>query len=307
MAFHPASVMRCLPMRVLLISLALNTAVKAGGQNLVLGVLEDVPGVYAGEPNSRHVRVLFQKAEKGWHAFPSKCHDQACLRTLSSQYPREVVWTVGFDGKPLNQVTARTLQDFRFYGHVGFQDVTAGSVPTVGKKSSEYGGFTGDAVYRPLVTNSRAYFKDPQSWRPAKLAPELVAAARQQFRSRFPKATNCRNPEENIARPWKYRDEDIKVAKAYSSNDNWSLAELSLTGNACDGEFQDEFHGQWYLIDPSGTVRFLGTDMWLVDAGDYDNCGKSEVLFSIDGDNKGGYKLFYDDFRKQESFEFHYH
>lgn len=47
--------------------------------------------------------------------------------------------------------------------------------------------------------------------------------------------------------------------------------------------------------------------MSLVDAGDYDNDGKSEVVFSIAGDNLGGYVLFYDDFTKHATFEFSYH
>ena len=47
--------------------------------------------------------------------------------------------------------------------------------------------------------------------------------------------------------------------------------------------------------------------MWLVDAGDYDNDGKSEFLFCIDQYNRGGYKLFYDDFKKRAVFQFNYH
>jgi len=47
--------------------------------------------------------------------------------------------------------------------------------------------------------------------------------------------------------------------------------------------------------------------MWLVDAGDYDSDGKSELVFSIDGYNRGGYKLFYDDFSRFATFEFGYH
>ena len=43
-----------------------------------------------------------------------------------------------------------------------------------------------------------------------------------------------------------------------------------------------------------------------MDAGDYDNCGKSEVLFSIDQYNRGGYVFFYDDLKKQAVFEFSY-
>jgi hypothetical protein len=36
--------------------------------------------------------------------------------------------------------------------------------------------------------------------------------------------------------------------------------------------------------------------MWLVDAGDYGSDGNSELVFSIDDYNHGGYKLFYESF-----------
>jgi hypothetical protein len=47
--------------------------------------------------------------------------------------------------------------------------------------------------------------------------------------------------------------------------------------------------------------------MWLVDAGDYDNDGRSELVFSIDDYDLGGYRLFYDHFKKESVFEFSYH
>jgi hypothetical protein len=133
--------------RVLFMILALaSVAASALGQDILLGVLEDVPGVYAGEPNSSRVRVAFRKTGKEWKAFPSEYSDQACLKTLSSQYPREVDWTVGFDGRSLGRVKAQTPRSFDFYSHVGLQEVTAGPVPTIGKRSPEYGDFTSAPV-----------------------------------------------------------------------------------------------------------------------------------------------------------------
>jgi len=184
-----------------------------------------------------------------------------------------MTWTIAFDGRNLGTITARTPSHFKFYSEIGIEAITSQSqVPTVGKKSIDYSGSLHTPLYRPLIAVSQPNVSDPEEWKRAQLSRELIAAARQQFRIKFPKGTNCRNPEENVPKPWKYRDEDIQVTKAYSSKDSWSLIELNLTGNACDGEqgSQDEYHGQWYVIEPSGMVRFLGSDMWLVDAGDYD-------------------------------------
>jgi len=276
--------------------------------NVVLGLLEDIPGEYAGESDFRAVRAVFKKVGDDWHAFPTRTKSYHDLDTLPESYPKEMAWTIAFDGRNLGRITSQTPPHFKFYDETGIEYIRShGQVPTVGRKSSEYAGFLDTPVYRPLVALSQPNVSDPEQWKAAELSPALIAAARQQFRTKFPTASNCRNPEENVPRPWKYRDEDIHVAKAYSSKSGWSLVELKLTGNACDGSFQDAFHGQWFVVGVSGDVRFLGTDMWLVDAGDYDNCGESEVLFSTDGYNEGGYRLFYRGFTQKAEFIFHYH
>jgi len=37
------------------------------------------------------------------------------------------------------------------------------------------------------------------------------------------------------------------------------------------------------------------------------NDGKSELVFSIDRENEGGYQIWYDNFTKHATFKFHYH
>ena len=300
--------MRLLFTRVLLVFVFLATvAFKARSQDVLLGILEDVPGIYEGEANSAHVRAVFQKIGKEWEAFPAKCSNQACLKTLPSQYPPEVVWTIGFDGRTLGRVTARTPKDFRLYSHVGLQDLSPGPVPIVGKRSTDYGGFTFAPAYRPLIANSRPYFKDRESWKPAQLSNDVVVILRERFRKKFPTVSNCKNPDENVAKPWPYRDEDIKIGKAYSSNKSWSVAPIQLGEWRCDGPSDDAFSGQWFVVSPTKEITFLGAAMWLVDAGDYDDDGKTEVVFSIDDYNRGGDELFYDDFKKHAIFKFSYH
>ncbi len=278
--------------------------------NVILGVLEDYPGKSPNQSDIQFVRVVFEKNAGDWHPFPTKTKSYHDLPSLTSSYPKEVTWTIAFDGRNLGRITSQPPQQYRYYSEIGMEYITShGPVPTVGKKSADYSGsMSNTQVYRPLVAISQPNFADPDQWKRSQLSPEQIAAARQQFRNKFPKASNCKNPEENILRLWKYRDEDIHVTKAYSSKDGSSLIELNLTSYACDGPYDGTgFIGQWYVIEPPGVVRFLGTDMWLVDAGDYDNDGKSEVLFSIDGYNEGGYRLFYQNFNKSAEFVFYYH
>jgi hypothetical protein len=283
-------------------------AAASSAQRLVLGALEDVPGSYAGEPNSRRVRVLFEKNGAQWQAFPSECTDETCLKSVSSKYPREVNWTIAFDGRDIGHITARTPKEFDLYSHVGLQEVmSSGPVPTVGKKSAEYGGFAGAAVYRPLVAVSEPNFKDPEVWKRSELPAGVIKDLRQQFRQKFPAVSNCTGRADAAGKPWPFKDENISILKAYSSNRNWSVAQVRLGPSRCDGPPDEAFLDYWFAISPANEIRLLDGGMWLVDAGDYDNDGKSELLFSIDRYDTGGYELFYDDFKKHVTFEFSYH
>ena len=292
---------------MLLLVLAGTTAF---GQNTILGALEDVPGNYTDTPNSRSVRVIFQKKGDDWQPFPSKCPAQDCLKKISSEYPGEVVWTIGFDGRILGRVTGKTPEDFVFYSHIGLQNIIGGhNIPTVGKRSTEYGGYIDAMVYRPLVANSQPQFKDPESWKPSQLPTDLTRLVRQGFRQKFPKL--CKVSKRNGAKvePFYYRDDDVRLGKAYISRKHWVLIRVWLhDAIGCgDAEAGSEIDDMWFVIDPLKSIRYLGEGMRLVDAGDYDNDGKSELLFSINRDNKGGYELFYHDFKSHAIFEFDYH
>jgi hypothetical protein len=291
-----------------LIPFAAFCSVRTLGQQIVLGVLEDNPGHYSGDPNPRAVRAVFKKNGPDWEPFPSHCPDQDCLKKIASNYPGEVTWTVAFDGKNLGQVTANTPKEYGWYSSVGQEEITSkGPVPTIGERSSDFAGWPDAPVYRPLMAISQPYFKDPESWKPAQLSSDLSTLLRGQFRKKFPKVTNCESPDENVPNPWSYRDQNIKILKSYSARNGWSIARLRLEEHRCDGPPDDSFSDQWFAISPDGQVRFLDHGMRLVDAGDYDNDGKSELVFSIDRYNHGGYELFYDDFEKHVTFEYNYH
>lgn len=276
---------------------------------IILGVLEDLPGRYAGDPNFRAVRVLFRKNGTDWRALPSDCRTPECLKTISSSYPQEVTWMIAFDGKRLGEVKAHIKPEFRYYSEIGLQDLpTDSTVPTIGSRSIDYSGFLERPVFRPLVANSKPYFKDPDTWKPTQVSPDVSALLRQQFRKKFPKLCRETKPESGKLTPYLYHDDEVAIRKAYSSRRGWMVANLHLEGIACDDvEAGFDIDDPWFVVSPNKSITHLDSGIWLVDAGDYDNDGKSELVFSIDRYNRGGYELFYDDFKKHAIFEFGYH
>jgi hypothetical protein len=283
---------------------------KVGAQTPVLGLLEEIPGVYEGEGSSRHVRVVFRKDSQGWLAFPCQCPDQPCLKTISSEFPRAVNWTISFDGRKVGKITARTPGEFKFYSHVGLQEiVNEGTIPTVGKRSLEFSGYRETPVHRPLIANAVPYFEDPDSWKPAQPTPEYAKLLRGQFRQKFPRLCRISKQDETKLETLPYRDGDIATVKGYRSRRGWWVVRLHLEGavDCNDVEAGFEIDDSWFTIDPQHAASYLDSGMWLVDAGDFDNDGKSELVFSIDRDNRGGYVLYYDDFRKHATFEYGYH
>jgi hypothetical protein len=284
------------------------TAIPSSDTSVILGVLEDGPADVAGRPNTRTVRVVFKKSGSDWVPFRSDCHDLNCLKSVAAEYPPVVTWTVAFDGKALGQITGHTPDKFHGYWRVGQQQITSKSlVPTVGRRSAEFSGFLGSDVYRPLAAVSQQNVSDPETWKPGTLSQKFTAALRREFRKHYPKL--CRSAGTGALQPFLYHDAEVKIIKSYTAKSGWALARLHLEEALDCDDTEAGFAGDdpWFVVHPQGSVKYLASGMWLVDAGDYDNDGKSELVFSVNEYNRGGYRIFYDEFRKHAEFAFSYH
>jgi hypothetical protein len=62
----------------------------------------------------------------------------------------------------------------------------------------------------------------------------------------------------------------------------------------------------WFYV-AGKEVRYLGSNMLLVDAGDYDGDGKEEAVFKVQRYNNDGYVLFHDGFKQKLEFSWDYH
>lgn len=277
-------------------------------EDVVLGVLEDVPGVYAGDSNNFKVRALFLRKTQSWIAYKSHCDDPSCLSAATAQYPKEMKWFIGFNGQVLGEVKTQAPRDFGFYARIGLLDIVDGKPPVVGNPSSDYAGFDGQEVHRPLVADSKPNFSDPAGWKPAKVTTSLRKRASALLRKMAPAICVERSREVDSLVPFDYSSKAL-VIRAYRSHNG----RLVLTANAknalyCspkagDGSYDDQSFG----LDRDGKAHFLGSGLSLIDTGDYDLDGKSELMFALSTYDRGGYVLVSDDFKQEARFDFIYH
>jgi hypothetical protein len=152
------------------------------------------------------------------------------------------------------------------------------------------------------VAVSKPYFQDPDHWKRAVLPAEIAHLVRAGFRRQFPHVSRC-SEEQAVERDWKFPDSAIKVDAAYSSNKNSFLVATHLDAGDCGwggdpDDPTDAFVDQWFFVAPDRSGRRIGGFDQLLDAGDYDNDGRSELIFfSMRSEASDAYDLVYDDFQ----------
>jgi hypothetical protein len=285
------------------IALSAQTGSVNTNRTLYIGVLDDAreemldwkPGV----AKQRIIRPAFEKTPTGWK------------QVDSSSFPAHMSWTVAFDGKDLGQVESQVSSE---EGLTAVQKIltSASAIPAVGSPSQQFAGLMAvgpTKARRPLVVISEPYFHDPDGWKRTKLPDEISGLVRKAFRREYPHVDRCK--EEQIVEPnWKFSDSALTLPIAYSSNKHSFLVKASLNAGDCGWVDQpdDPLSEPWFFVSGDGTVRRIGSFMSLLDAGDYDNDGKSEVVFLLSqGENTDGFVLFDASFKKQASALWHYH
>lgn len=253
----------------------------------------------------RVVIAAFSKEATGW-------------KTLDG-LNQNVKWTVAFDGKNLGEVETRPspapevavnpnpVEASATYMHAVQAIVApADRVPTIGKPGNKFAGAFETVVRRPLVVVSSPNFGDPDQWKLTTAPTELAKPIRVAFGQAFQHVRQCDAQGEPLKQDWEVPESELAVVKTYASNKGSFLVETQLKHHRCVFDVNEKnltnMKGtQWFFVGSDRAARSLGNDWQLVDAGDYDADGKSEVVFFF-GDSETGkeaYVLFYDDFRSQ--------
>jgi len=295
---------------VAVVSCEHGSAVRGAGlppNDIEIGFIEQT-GRYEGTRPAYRVRVAFHHSHEGWCAHPHEFSSDAARADAWRALNKQRAWYVVFCGEKLGELVSKaTLQDWGL-AHVGVQILASGqTVPHPEEPSYEFAGWPGGPVRRPLVLVTTPYFKDRAHWRKVD-APEAVPAS---VFAAFQSA-----PIELWPAPdWpskelpEYGIHDMRVFQCWRSRSGKRVIGIRFNeGVQIDNGYDyPATQVYWFATAKDGGFRYLGADMFLLDFGDFDNDGKSEVIFKVTRYNRDGYVLFWNDFGESVSFIWGYH
>jgi hypothetical protein len=283
-----------------------------GAKKIYLGILDDAREEMAnwepGVAKERVIRPAFEKFGSAWRNIDY------------SSMPRQMTWTVAFDGRDLGQVKSQAVAEDgtssaseRFLTLVQKITTPFPDIPVIGASSQEFAGLMAigpGKIRRPLVVVSKPYFRDPDSWKRLPTLPNRIAKlVRAAFRRDFPHVDRCKD-EEVVQHNWEFPDSSLVLSPAYGSNKGSFLVKADLEAGDCGyvDDPDDPLSGPWYFVSAQGSARRIGSFMTLLDAGDYDNTRRSEVIFMLSQPEDTDGLILYDaNLRKRASLTWTYH
>ena len=265
------------------------------------------------EKSETSARVLFHKEGRKWRALGVSGNN----KPSTNWDINSINWTIALDGKNLGTIkieeppiNKKFRNDF-FYRRDKLHNIKAVSdPPKIENKSNSFSGWCGAPDVLPLVIISKPNFNDPEKWKPfnptdeqkKKLFPYLKIAVGKR------KLLRCLYEPEYHSVPYDFKYTETVLHKSYRSARGRDLISIQLDIEIinCDGPPYPEWYPNWFLTE-NDNVDFLGRQMELIDAGDYDNDGNSELLFWYSGYNRDGYVLIYNDFNESAEYIWGYH
>lgn len=254
----------------------------------------------------RQVRALFLSTQDGWLPLDSKYRgDRHIADTMQ--------WTIAFDGKNLGDVIT-TATRFSGKGTWAYTRerllsiLNPDSILCIPNKEKLFGGWCSIPNCRPLILVTEPNFGDPDEWKPFTPQPDAREDLLPYFKKEYPKVLICKTEYGDDTASFDYGTEDLKIHKSYASKKVGKLICIGLIPEEykCDGPVSSEWFRNWFFADSTDTI-FVGADMTLIDAGDYDGDGESEIVFWRTGYNEDGYVISWNRFKRNAEYLWKYH
>ena len=267
----------------------------------VIGILEHPQCV---ESDRIAVRALFEKSDGHWAALGTR-------ESLDSVIPGEMAWTIAFDGRRLGTVQTTVSRpdvpdDWTFKRDMLLEVAPAQNPPAIMNRKKQFGGWCDSPLHRPLVLVSGGSFEDPEVWRSYAPDSTLRRSLFPAFRRSEDSVYFCpKDPEKAVRFDFTWRD--LRIVAGYRNRARLMLlaVELDPRGGECDYMAEAAWDLHWFLLGDEPVL--VGRSLELVDAGDFDGDGRSELLFWHSGYNEDGYTLYYDGLRKHVDYWWSYH
>jgi hypothetical protein len=272
----------------LLVSCGLTFATSSFAWTSWVGVLEDWPlnqDVSPIEKGTRRpemkyesrIRPLFIRVDQQiWQAAPrpGDANPQAAL-------PKAFSWDVCFTGRSEGQITGMLIADGIPTTAPPYVLRPEDRAPWRTRRSLDYAGWLPIPVYKPilLLSSLSSSCKDPEKWRRA--GSEKIRNHTPKMLSELRKALSAGTPG---TEGYQFADKDFKVFQAWVSPKHGQFAAMRIDPKANRVET--------FQVAANGDVAYLGHNMMLVDAGDFDGDGATELLFKRHANKKDVYSLF---------------
>jgi hypothetical protein len=244
------------------------------------------------EPAQVGVRPLFVKTNAGWQAA-----DADHTRSLSTA----TQWTLALDGRMVGTLsTDGMLADTPLLALAAKQ-----TLPQVANAQQRFGGWCSTPERRPLAASSTGAFADPDQWKPYSPTAKQAQALLSQYQAAVgASVTTC---EGETTRPWHYDATDLTAVGGFQDNKGRQIVGVSLDAskNQCDGPPEEGWQPQWFVLGEA--VRFIGSNLDLVEAVDFDADGASELLLWRTDYNQDGYLLLDSTLQTTQTVQWSYH
>ncbi len=281
-----------------------------------IGVLEDIfvgsrtiLGHYTPAHYVTKVRTVFQYDGGDWTAFAHEIHDARGLEQNRESFLVQERWFAIVGGKVKGELTSEPAD--RYEGHLDActQPVLHApewwnSIP----RSLNWSGWRGKPVRQPIVLVSQvcapqiAYKKEPWSGG----IPDKVLDA---FVDNVPVHRREGGDWALLSSETLRGMGEIEVRDCYGWMAEHRLFSVGFRENSRfydDNVYAAELRDHW-IVQLGESVRYIGTHMELLTMGDFDCDSAVDAMFWIDGYNRNGYKLFWDSFSQEETYDWKYH
>lgn len=286
-------------------------AYSLAGLPVFIGVLDQAQKCEGN--NNISARILFYKEGNKWASIGV----DALSKPSTNWDIKPILWTVVYNGKNIGNVkieepkeNIKYINDW-YYHRDKIHPLSKEYNPLlIENKSGAFSGWCMTPKYRPLTIVSKPNYEDKEMWKKFNPQSDYKKLLFPFLKVSVGKINlmRCEGGPDSQPSPYNFDSNETEIYDSYKSNNNKKLVSIGIDHKAinCEDPLSPEWSDYWYLVN-GNNIDYVGSEMELVSAGDFDKDGKTEFLFWHSGYNEDGYILYYNDFKERVEYLWGYH